>query len=105
MNTQEYLGFEYRSNAWAQSATGQAQQNLVNDTDTSLFDTRIQVIYTKLKYFQIKGFDTASLTQDYQRYLSIAKANDKGTPNLSFNPNPSKVLIGWANIPDTGYGT
>jgi hypothetical protein len=42
---------------------------------------------------------------DYQRFLSIAKANDKGAPNLSFAPNPSKVLIGWANIPDTGYGT
>jgi len=105
MNTQEYLGFEYRSNAWAQSASGTPQQSLVNDTDTAFFDTRIMVIYTKLKYFQIKGFDTSSLTQDYQRYLSIAKANDKGAPNLSFNPNPSKVLIGWANIPDTGYGT
>ena len=105
MNTQEYLGFEYRSNAWAQSASGTAQQSLVNDTDISLFDSRIMVIYTKLKYFQVKGFDTTSLLQDYQRYLSIAKANDKGAPNLSFNPNPSKVLIGWANIPDTGYGT
>jgi hypothetical protein len=105
MNTQEYLGFEYRSNAWAQTATGTPEPNLVNDTDTSLFDTRIMVLATKLKYFQVKGFDTTSLMQDYQRYLSIAKANDKGTPNLSFNPNPSKVLIGWANIPDTGYGT
>jgi len=105
MNTQEYLGFEYRSNAWAQSASGTPQQSLVNDTDTALFDTRIMVLYTKLKYFQVKGFDTTSLMQDYQRYLSIAKANDKGAPNLSFNPNPSKVLIGWANIPDTGYGT
>jgi len=105
MNTQEYLGFEYRSNAWAQSATGTAQQSLVLDSDTALFDTRVLVLYTKLKYFQVKGFDTTALMQDYQRYLSIAKANDKGAPNLSFNPNPSKVLIGWANIPDTGYGT
>ena len=77
MNTQEYLGFEYRSNAWAQSASGTPQQSLVNDTDTALFDSRIMVIYTKLKYFQVKGFDTTSLMQDYQRYLSIAKANDK----------------------------
>ena len=105
MNTQEYLGFEYRSNAWAESATGTLLQQFTNDSDTTFFDSRIMVIYTKLKYFQIKGFDTTSLTQDYQRYLSIAKANDKGAPNLSFNPNPSKVLIGWANVPDTGYGT
>jgi hypothetical protein len=63
------------------------------------------VLATKLKCFQIKSFDTTSLTQDYQRYLSVAKANDKGASNLSFAPYPSKVLIGYANIPDTGYGS
>ena len=105
MNIQEYLGFEYRSNAWAESASGTPLQYFQNDTDTTFFDSRIMVLYTKLKYFQVKGFDTTTLTADYNRYLSIAKANDKGAPNLSFAPNPSKVLIGWANIPDTGYGT
>jgi hypothetical protein len=63
------------------------------------------VLGTKLKYFQIKSFDTTALIQDYQRYLSIAKANDKGAPNLSFSPQASRVLIGYANIPDTGYGS
>jgi hypothetical protein len=75
------------------------------DTDTTVFDDRILVLYTKLKYFQIKSFDTTALQQDYQRYLSVAKAQDKGAPNLSFAPYPAKVLIGYANIPDTGYGT
>jgi len=45
------------------------------------------------------------LQQDYNRYLSVAKANDKGSATLSFAPYPSKVLIGYANIPDTGYGS
>ena len=105
MNTQEYLGFEYRSNAWAKSASGTPQQQFLADSDTALFDSRIMVLATKLKYFQVKSFDTTALMQDYQRYLSIAKANDKGAPNLSFAPYPSKVLIGYANIPDTGYGS
>jgi hypothetical protein len=81
------------------------QQQFIADTDTTLFDDRLMVIYTKLKYFQIKSFDTTALTQDYMRYLSIIKANDKGSPNLSFAPQPSRVLIGYANIPDTGYGS
>ena len=105
MNTQEYLGWEYRSNAWARSSTGTPQQQFLADSDTTVFDDRIMVLYTKLKYFQTKSFDTTALQQDYQRYLSIAKANDKGAPNLSFAPYPSKVLIGYANIPDTGYGS
>ena len=105
MNTNEYLGWEYRSNAWAKSAAGVAQQQFLADSDTCLYDSRVMVLATKLKYFQTKSFDTTALMQDYQRYLSIAKANDKGAPNLSFAPYPSKVLIGYANIPDTGYGS
>jgi hypothetical protein len=105
MNTQEYLGWEYRSKGWARSATGEIKNSFTADTDTTVLDDRIMVLATKLKYFQIKSFDTTALTIDYNRYLSVAKANDKGAPNLSFAPYPSKVLIGYANIPDTGYGT
>jgi hypothetical protein len=105
MNTNEYLGWEYRSKGWARSVDGAIKNSFTADTDTTVLDDRIMVLYTKLKYFQIKSFDTTALTQDYQRYLTIAKANDKGAPNLSFAPYPSKVLIGYANIPDTGYGS
>jgi hypothetical protein len=104
-NTQEYLGFEYRSKGFVRSATGDVKNSFTADTDTTVLDDSIVAILTKLKYFQIKSFDTTSLQQDYQRYLSIAKANDKGSATLSFAPMPSAVLIGWANIPDTGYGS
>lgn len=105
MNTNEYLGWEYRSKGWARSAAGAVKNSFTADTDTTVLDDRIMVLATKLKYFQVKSFDTTALQQDYQRYLTIAKANDKGAPNLSFAPYPSKVLIGYANIPDTGYGS
>lgn len=105
MNTQEYLGFEYRSKGWVRSSSGQIKNSFTADTDTTVFDDTIMVLGLKLKYFQIKGFDTTALLQDYARYLSVAKANDKGAPNLSFAPYPAKVLIGYANIPDTGYGS
>ena len=104
-NTQEYLGFEYRSKGWARSVTDQVKNSFTVDTDTTIFDDTVLVLGTKLKYFQIKGFDTTSLQQDYFRYLNVAKANDKGSATLSFAPYPSKVLIGYANIPDTGYGS
>ena len=105
MNTQEYLGFEYRSKAWAEAQDGTPKNSFTVDTDTTLYDDRLLVMKTKLKYFQIKNFDTTSLQQDYDRLLMTVKANDKGAPNLSFAPYPAKVLIGWANIPDTGYGS
>jgi hypothetical protein len=104
-STLEYLGFEYRSKGWARSATDAVKNSFTADTDTTVFDDRIMVLFTKLKYFQVKNFDTTALYQDYMRYLSVAKANDKGSATLSFAPAPSAVLIGWANIPDTGYGS
>jgi hypothetical protein len=104
-NTQEYLGFEYRSKGWARSVTDQVKNSFTADTDTTVLDDTVLVLATKLKYFQIKSFDTTALMQDYMRYLSVAKANDKGSATLSFAPYPSKVLIGYANIPDTGYGS
>lgn len=104
-NTQEYLGFEYRSKGFVRSATGTVLNSFEADTDTTIFDDSIIVLLTKLKYFQIKSFDTTALRADYMRYLSIAKANDKGSATLSFAPQPSAVLIGWANIPDSYYGS
>ena len=104
-NTQENLGFEYRSKGWARSATNQVKNSFTVDSDTTVLDDAVLVLLTKLKYFQIKSFDTTALQQDYMRYLNVAKANDKGSATLSFAPQPSAVLIGWANIPDTGYGS
>jgi len=60
-NTQEYLGFEYRSKGWARSSTDQVKNSFTADTDTTIFDDTVMVLGTKLKYFQIKGFDTTSL--------------------------------------------
>ena len=105
MNTNEYLGWEYKSKGFVRGADGAVKTSFTQDSDTTVLDDRIIVLGTKLKYWAIKGFDTTALIQEYQRYLSVAKAQDKGAPNLSFAPYPSKVLIGWANIPDTGYGS
>ena len=105
MNTNEYLGWEYKSKGWVRGYDGTVKTSFTADSDTTILDDRIVVLGTKLKYWSIKGFDTTTLLQEYQRYLSVAKASDKGAPNLSFAPYPSKVLIGYANIPDTGYGS
>ena len=105
MNTNEYLGWEYKSKGWVRGSDGSVKTSFTADSDTTILDDRVIVLGTKMRYWAIKGFDTTALMQDYQRYLSVAKAADKGAPNLSFAPYPSKVLIGYANIPDTGYGS
>ena len=104
MNAGELLGFEYRSNGWAQSASGGVKTSFTADTDTCIYPDRVMVLSTKLKYFEAKGFDTTAIFRDYMMELETAIAQDTGAANLSFAPRPGTVLIGYDNIPDSGYG-
>ena len=53
----ESLGFEYRSAGWANDASGTAKNSFTVDTDTCIYKDRLIVNFTKLKYFEAKGFD------------------------------------------------
>lgn len=47
VNNDEYLGFEYRSKAWAQSADGTPKNSFTADTDTTFYDDRLMVLDRK----------------------------------------------------------
>lgn len=100
----EYLGFEYVSNGWVTSAAGARQSAFAADTDTCFLPDRLMVLALKLKYFEVKGFDTGALERDYAKHLEIAKANDGGASVISMAPNAPGLLIGWEQLPDSGYG-
>ena len=105
MSTAEYLGFEYRSKGWAESSTGTVKNSFTVDTDTCIYPDRLMVNATKLKYFEAKGFDTTAMMRNYLTEMEAAKALDMSSANLSLAPRPGTVLIGYDNIPDSGYGT
>jgi cell wall-associated NlpC family hydrolase len=104
LNTAEVLGFEYVSNAWALSSAGAAQTSFLADTDTCVFPDRLMVLALKKKMWKIKGFAPV-WDDEYEMELSISKANDAGSATLSMAPRLSNVLIDWAQIPDSNYGS
>jgi len=101
----EFLGYEYRSKGWATSSNGTVKNSFTVDTDTCIYPDRLMVLSTKLKYFQAKGFDTTALYRDYLTEFETSVAQNTSAANLSFAPRPGSVLIGWDNIPDSGYGS
>lgn len=105
-STGEYLGFSYMSNAWvmATGATDATKTSFTADTDTCVFPDRLMITGLKMKYYEAKGFDAAAHGRDYLTQLNIAKANDGGSQTLSMNPRSAQLLIGWGQIPDSGYG-
>lgn len=100
----ENLGFEYRSKGWANTAAGVAKNSFTLDTDTAIYPDRLMVLMTKLKYFEAKGFDTTAMYRNWMLELETDIALDTSYANLSFAPKPGNILIGYDNIPDTGYG-
>lgn len=99
------LGFEYQSGAWVLASDGITyKQKFSADTDTSLFPDRLLVLGTKLKYFQIKGFDTTALQNDFAREVLKFKAQDAGADTLSMAPKYPNILLTQNNLPDTGFG-
>ena len=98
------LGYEYISNAWALSAAGAGQTSLVADIDTSLFPGQVLILGTKLKFFEVKGFDTTALFNDFTRELEKYKGVEAASDTLSMAPPRFDQLITIANLPDTGFG-
>jgi len=109
-STNDYLGFEYLSDQWVLSAAAQTgvvpdKSSFTVDTDKCVHGDRLMVLGTKLKFMEIKGFDTTAVYRDYTRELDLAKSYDAGSAKLSMAPKLSNVLIGFNNIPDSGYGS
>jgi hypothetical protein len=101
----EYLGFEYLSSNFVTDYTGVSKGSFTLDTDTCAFPDRLMVLGIKKKYFEIKGFDAGAITRDYKEELDNAKAFDQGSQTLSFAPGITSILVGYNNIPDSGYGS
>ena len=99
------MGFEYISNAWILAQDGVTYKSkFTNDFDNSLFPDRLLILGTKLKLFEIKGFDTVAVLQDYTRELEKWKASESGADTLSLAPKYPNLLLTANSIPDTGYG-
>ncbi len=98
--TNELLGFEYVSKAWADDVSGTPKNEFSADTDTCIYPDRLMINGIKLRFFEVKGFDTSAFYRDFINQLQIAKSNDAGSLTLSMSPKASTVLIGYENIPD-----
>lgn len=109
LGSTEQLAFEYSSKYWvlatAPTLLTPTKQAFTVDTDTCIFPDALMRSLIRLKYLEAKGLDTAAAYNAYMAQRDLAKANDAGSPTLSMAPRISEVLIGWDNLPDSGYGT
>lgn len=97
--------FDYVSaNHVIDANSGASKADFTSDADICMFDARLVVYGTKLKFFSAKGLDTTSVLTDYQRLLTALKGQDAPAPRLSLVPMGVR-LIGNDNIPDGSWNT
>jgi hypothetical protein len=99
-STPSTLSYLYVSKWWAQTQAGQRIPKATRDDDSCIFDDRLMISGIKLRFFQAKGFDTASFAADFQANLDDALSQDSGSPTLSMAREAQLPLISVYNVPD-----
>lgn len=98
------IAFEYySSNFIIDGTTGLPKDEFTLDSDYPVFDGRLMVFLTKLKWLETKGFDTRAAAQDYNASLASALGADTPAAPLSLAGNPTHHLVDVSNVRDGSW--
>jgi hypothetical protein len=100
------LVMEYYSTGWCQSTTGVPQTAWAADTDTPVLQDRLFILGIIARFLNRKGFDSTSAQREYDDAVEAAMGRAGASRVLPINARAEPpILLGSANVPDTGYGS
>lgn len=101
------LTFFYQSYGWVTDADNSDlyKNRATKNGDTILLDPVLVSLLTKVKWLEIKGFDSSAAMRDFQINFESRKASEKGATILNMaGRSVFPLLDARVNAPDTGYG-
>lgn len=99
------VAYEYTSTNWCKSASGTRQPRWAADTDLYLWPEQTQVLGVKWRFLRAKGLDYTEEVKTYENAVQRQIARSGGNKTLALNSRQyGQHLLGWDNIPSTGYG-
>lgn len=99
------IAYEYIGTSWVYSG-GETQPDKAlfsTDDDTCVFRDRLMINGIKLRFFQVKGFESSAFQAQYDSELGKAQSQDAGAPTLSMSPQRSPYLISPWQIQDGNF--
>jgi len=102
------LSFFYQSVAWVrdQDTSTLYKNRAVKNGDVILLDAYLVTLLARVKWLEMKGFDSSASMRDFQVNYENRKGNEKGAPVLNMVRNYGfPYLNAINNLPDTGYGS
>ncbi len=99
------VAYEYTSVNWCKSASGTRQPRWAADTDLYLWPEQTQVAGVKWRFLSAKGLPFSEELRLYENAKQRQVARSGGNKTLSLNSRQyGQHLLGWANVPSTGFG-
>jgi hypothetical protein len=101
------FNYQYISNGWVQDWQNPTVYKafITNDADVLTFDFWLMVKYLKVKMWQAKGLDTASLITDFTRVFDAQTGQDHGAPVLGLANTFKVPWLTMYNVPDGNWNT
>lgn len=99
------IAYEYTSTNWCTSSTGTTQPRWAADTDLYRWPEQTQVLGVKWRFLRAKGLDYTEELRTYQNAVQRQIARSGGNKTLALNSRQyNQHLLGWSNVPSTGFG-
>lgn len=100
------LTFFYQSYAWVidQDNPDLYKNRATKNGDTILLDSYLVTLLARVKWLEMKGFDSAAAMRDFQVNFENRKGNEKGAPVLSMARDFMYPYLSILNAPETNYG-
>jgi len=102
------MAMEYVSKNWVVTSTpapDTPSDMVVADGDVVMYHPWLFMKFLKLKFYELKGFDTSPALADFMRLFTSMTGKSKGAPKLSLAPLFPPLFIGPWSIPDGSWDT
>jgi hypothetical protein len=106
-NSPQTMNVFYLSQAWVQDQDDPTlyKNRITKNGDKALLDPTLITLYTRVKWLEMKGLDSAAAMRDFQIAYDNRRGSEKGAPVLSMARDFRFPYIPpLVNTPDTGYG-
>ena len=101
----EHVKFYYIKKAWViDQDTVTMKDLIVNGGDSPIFDRNLMIKGLKVRLWNQKGFDTTSLTREYDELLHAYLAQNQGAPVIKMSGRAATILLDpRRNVPDGNW--
>jgi hypothetical protein len=103
VTTTSSIAMEYVSNCYAKDGSSVPIQMVQADDDVPQLEAWLLVKFVKLKFYQLKGFDTTGVLSDFTRLFDSLTGKDTGAEILSLNRGLPNMFIGPWSVPDGSW--